>query len=111
MGYDILLAETDPNLVHFEIDLQLGLVRAPLPVPIIAAFGDRVRQFHVKDLAYVNHAPTWADDGTGVIDFGRIFAAAGDVRDHEYIVERDDAGANALTTAAVGFNYLNRIRF
>ena len=27
------------------------------------------------------------------------------------IVERDDAGANALNTAAVGFNFLSRIRF
>ncbi|HEY6890765.1 MAG TPA: sugar phosphate isomerase/epimerase [Solirubrobacter sp.] len=111
VGYDILLAETDPNLVHFEIDLYWAWYAHRDPVPIIAAFGDRVRQFHVKDLAYVNHQPTWADDGTGVIDFGRIFAAAGDVRNHEYIVERDDAGANALTTAAVGFSYLNRIRF
>ena len=46
-----------------------------------------------------------------MIDFARIFAAAGYPREHEYIVERDDAGANALNTAAVGFNFLSRIRF
>lgn len=110
-GYDIMLAETDPRLVHFEIDLYWAWFAHRDPVPIIAAFGDRIRQFHVKDMRYVNHAPTWADDGTGVIDFARIFAAAGNPREHEYIVERDDAGATALTTAAVGFDYLNGIRF
>jgi len=58
-----------------------------------------------------NHTPTFTDPGTGVIDFARIFRAAGDPREHEYIVERDDAGAAALNTAKVGFDYLDRIRF
>ena len=34
-----------------------------------------------------------------MIDFARIFRAAGNPREHEYIVERDDAGAAALQTA------------
>jgi hypothetical protein len=46
-----------------------------------------------------------------VIDFARIFRAAGNPRRHEYIVERDDAGAAALTTAAVGFEFLSSVRF
>ena len=62
-------------------------------------------------MRYVNHTATFADPGTGVIDFARIFAAAGSPGDHQYIVERDDALANALNTAAVGFNFLSRIRF
>jgi sugar phosphate isomerase/epimerase len=80
-------------------------------VQLLAYAGDRIRQFHVKDMKYVNHAATFADAGTGVIDFARIFKAAGDTRRHEYIIERDDAGAAALTTAKVGFDFLSRIRF
>lgn len=110
-GYDIMLAETDPRLVHFELDLYWAWYAHRDPVPIIAAFGDRIRQFHVKDMKYVDHAPTFTDPGTGVIDFARIFAAAGKPREHEYIVERDDAGADALQTAAIGFDFLRRIRF
>ena len=53
-------------------------------------------------MQFVNHAATFADAGTGVIDFARIFKAAGNPREHEYIIERDDAGAAALTTAKVG---------
>ena len=37
-----------------------------------------------------------------MIDFARIFKAAGNPREHEYIVERDDAGTAALQTAKVG---------
>jgi sugar phosphate isomerase/epimerase len=79
-------------------------------VPVIAGFGNRIRQFHVKDMQYVDHTPTFADAGTGVIDFARIFAEAGKRHQHEYIIEHDDAGANALTTAAVGYDYLKIIR-
>ena len=81
------------------------------PVQLIAYAGDRIGQFHVKDMKYVNHAPTFADAGTGVIDFARIFRAAGNPGGHEYIIERDDAGANALKTAQVGYDFLSRIRF
>ena len=57
-----------------------------------------------------NHTPTFADAGTGVIDFARIFKAAGNPREHEYIIERD-AGATALTTAKVGYDFLSGVRF
>ena len=111
VGYDILIAETDPRLVHFELDLYWAWFAHRDPVHLLAHVGDRIRQFHVKDMRFVNHAPTFADPGTGVIDFARIFRAAGDPRRHEYIVERDDAGAAALTTAAVGFEFLSSVRF
>ena len=82
--------------MHFEVDLYWAWFAHRDPVGLLAQVGDRIRQFHVKDMSFVNHVPTFADPGTGVIDFARIFAAAGDPREHEYIVERDDAGANAL---------------
>jgi sugar phosphate isomerase/epimerase len=111
VAYDILIAETDPRLVHFEVDLYWAWFAHRDPVQLLADVGDRIRQFHVKDMRFVNHAPTFTDPGTGVIDFARIFRAAGDPRRHEYIVERDDAGAAALTTAAVGFEFLSSVRF
>jgi sugar phosphate isomerase/epimerase len=111
VGYDILIAETDPRLVHFEVDLYWAWFAHRDPVQLLAYVGDRILQFHVKDMRFVNHAPTFTDPGTGVIDFARIFRAAGDPRRHEYIVERDDAGAAALTTAAVGFQFLSSVRF
>jgi hypothetical protein len=59
----------------------------------------------------------FADLGTGLIDFRRIFAQSDVAGVREYIVERDDAGtgdrdpADALDTAAVGYQFLRNIRF
>jgi len=110
VGYDILLAETDPRLVHFEVDLYWAWFARRDPVQLIAYAGDRIGQFHVKDMRFVDHKAAFADPGTGVIDFARIFRAAGRTGEHEYIVERDDAGTSALTTARVGFDYLTRMQ-
>jgi len=104
------VSETDPRLVHFEVDLYWAWFAHRDPVGLLAQVGERIRQFHVKDMRYVNHAPTFADPGTGVIDFARIFRAAGDPREHEYIVERDDAGPNPLPTAKAGFDFLSAVR-
>jgi sugar phosphate isomerase/epimerase len=113
-GFDILTAETDPGLVHLEVDLFWAWVGAADPVDLIARHRGRIRQVHVKDL---NTARGFEDAGSGLIDFGRIFAHAREAGIAEFIVERDDAGtpprvpADALTTARNGFRYLDALRF
>ena len=52
-GFDILIAETDPRLVHFEVDLFWAWFAHRDPVGLLAQIGDRIRQFHVKDMKYV----------------------------------------------------------
>jgi sugar phosphate isomerase/epimerase len=113
-GYDILTSETDPRLVHLEVDLFWAFRGARDPVDLIERLRGRIKQVHVKDLD-VNGS--FADPGAGLIDFGRIFAKSREAGLVEYIVERDDAGtpprapADALTTAEVGFDYLAGLRF
>ena len=105
-AFDVLIEETDPRYVHFELDLFWSWRGATDPVDILDRIDGRVRQYHVKDL---NQAGSFADPGQGLIDFVRIFQTQ---EVDEYIVERDDAGtpprtpADALTTAEVGFDYL-----
>jgi sugar phosphate isomerase/epimerase len=110
-GYDVLIEETDPRYVHFEMDLFWVTRGARDPVDLLRRLNGRVRQYHVKDM---NQAGSFEDPGRGLIDFQRIF------RTHqveEYIVERDDAGspprtpAAALDTARVGYEFLRDIRF
>jgi sugar phosphate isomerase/epimerase len=113
-GHDVLAAETDPDLVHLEVDLFWAWRGARDPVDLIRAHAGRIRQFHVKDL---NQAGSFEDPGQGLIDFGRIFAHGRQAGVVEFIVERDDAGtaprqpADALSTARVGYDYLRAIRF
>jgi sugar phosphate isomerase/epimerase len=113
-GFDILTEETDPRLVHLEVDLFWAFRGASDPVDLIARNRGRIKQVHVKDLD-VNGSFT--DPGAGLIDFGRIFARSREAGLVEYIVERDDAGtpprtpADALTTAEIGYDYLAGLRF
>jgi sugar phosphate isomerase/epimerase len=113
-GFDVLTEETDPDLVHFEMDLFWVTRGARDPVDLIRANRGRIRQFHVKDM---NADGSFEDPGQGLIDFARIFRYAREAGVAEYIVERDDAGtpprapADALTTAEVGYRYLAGLRF
>ncbi|MGI5177057.1 sugar phosphate isomerase/epimerase family protein [Dactylosporangium sp. CA-152071] len=113
-GYDILTAETDPDLVHLEVDLFWAWRGAADPVDLVQRHRGRIRQVHVKDM---DTAAAFTDPGVGLIDFGRIFEHAREAGLVEYIVERDDAGtpprtpADALTTARNGFKFLSDLRF
>lgn len=113
-GYDILTSETDPGLVHLEVDLYWAFRGANDPVDLIHEHRGRIRQVHVKDMAT---SSSFADPGAGLIDFGRIFEHSREAGLVEYIVERDDAGspprspADALITAEVGYRYLDNLRF
>ncbi|MFC7530225.1 sugar phosphate isomerase/epimerase family protein [Actinoplanes sp. GCM10030250] len=112
--FDVLTAVADPRLVHLELDLYWSWRGTADPVDVIRAHPGRVRQFHCKDM---NIDSGFADLGTGLIDFRRIFAQSDVAGVKEYIVERDDAGtgdrvpAQALDTAAVGYQFLRDIRF
>jgi sugar phosphate isomerase/epimerase len=113
-GFDILTAETDPKLVHLEVDLFWAFRGASDPVDLIQKHRGRIRQVHVKDL---DVSGSFTDPGAGLIDFGRIFERSREAGLVEYIVERDDAGspprtpADALVTAKVGYDYLAGLRF
>jgi sugar phosphate isomerase/epimerase len=110
-AFDVLIEETDPRYVHFELDLFWVIRGARDPVDLLRRLNGRVRQFHVKDM---NQAGSFEDPGRGLIDFPRIFRTQ---RVDEYIVERDDAGSPprapeaALDTARVGYQFLRTVRF
>ena len=113
-GFDILTGETDPRLVHLEVDLFWAFRGAHDPVDLIHEHRGRIKQVHVKDL---DAAASFADPGDGLIDFGRIFRRSREAGLIEYIVERDDAGSpprtpeQALVTAERGYDYLAGLRF
>jgi sugar phosphate isomerase/epimerase len=113
-GFDILTQETDPRLVHLEVDIYWAWRGAADPVDLIEKNRRRIKQVHVKDM---NVNSGFADPGDGLIDFERVFRRAADAGLIEYIVERDDAGspprtpAQALDTARVGYQYLTGLRY
>lgn len=73
--YDVLLKETTPGLVDFELDLY-WVVRAGLdPVTLIEAHPGRFPMWHVKDMEKADPAHN-TEVGAGTIDFKKIFQHA-----------------------------------
>lgn len=74
-GLDILLTNTDPNLVHFELDLYWAVYAGQNPVELFKKYPNRFKMWHVKDMDKTNR--DWNTEiGKGSIDFKKIFAAA-----------------------------------
>lgn len=74
-GFEILLAETDPNLVYFELDLYWAVFAGHNPVDIFKKHPRRFKMWHVKDMDKANKK--WNTEvGNGSIDFKSIFAEA-----------------------------------
>jgi sugar phosphate isomerase/epimerase len=110
-GFDLLLERTDPAFVELEVDLYWAWYAHHDPAQIVRFAGPRVRQLHVKDMRLDAGTMTFEDPGRGIIDFGRVFAEVDQPSETEFIIERDDAGAGALETARVGYEFLRTIRF
>ncbi|WP_263350534.1 sugar phosphate isomerase/epimerase family protein [Acidicapsa acidisoli] len=84
-GYDVLVKETDPDLVKFEVDCGWMVVAGADPVAYFHNFPGRFRMLHIKDFQPVPkpttalggpERPKGADLGTGFVQYTKIFGAA-----------------------------------
>ena len=104
---DILMKETDPALVSYEMDIYWVVNGGADPLDLLARFPGRFKMFHVKD-AMPGPEHRMADVGAGSIDFKTIFARAKGI-DH-YFVEHDQP-ADPFASAAASFGYLSKLEF
>jgi len=91
---DLLLRETDPALVQFEMDAGWVVAGGVDPVALLKAHPGRFRMMHVKDVAKgvePNFAfkVTTTEIGRGVIDWPRLLLAADKAGVREYFVEHE----------------------
>jgi sugar phosphate isomerase/epimerase len=106
---DILLKETDPALVDFQMDLYWVVNAGADPLDYLARFPGRFRMVHVKDsMGPPNHR--MADVGAGTIDFKKIFAQSAKAGVEHYFVEHDDP-ADPLASAAASYKYLHALQY
>jgi sugar phosphate isomerase/epimerase len=103
---DILMRETDPSLVSFQMDIFWAVNGGADPLALLARYPNRFRMLHVKDgkAPYDNQT----DVGQGSIDFTTIFAHAKGIE--HYFVESDTA-ADPMAFAAASYKYLAKLKF
>lgn len=108
--YDVLLAETDPKLVTFEMDLYWITKGGKDPLDYFAKWPGRFPQVHVKDMDKTEKK-FFADVGTGTIDFARIFRKAKQAGIRHYYYEQDDTPGDPFSSAETSYRYLRGMSF
>jgi sugar phosphate isomerase/epimerase len=125
-GYEVLLSETDPAYVNFELDLLWATVAGQDPVAMFQKNPGRFPMWHVKDVKGIDAARaaiastegstiqklqkvggSLAAVGTGDIDFKRIFAAANVSGMKHFFVENDAAPQTASSLADIETSFRN----
>ncbi len=105
--YDVLLAETDPANVSFELDLMWISKAGQDPVRYFNRSPGRFEMVHVKDSA---GPPAYqhVDVGKGVIDFRRILTRRQQAGARHFFVEHDDP-KDPLAFARASYQYLKQL--
>jgi sugar phosphate isomerase/epimerase len=114
IGYDLLLEETHPELVQFEIDCGWMVVGGRNPRDYFERYPGRFPLIHVKDFlpaATHDSPPAGAELGHGMIDYAPIFAAAEKAGLKHYFAEQEGpfTRMTELQAAQQAFNYLRKL--
>ncbi|PWG78629.1 sugar phosphate isomerase/epimerase family protein [Pararcticibacter amylolyticus] len=105
-GYDILLKETDPALVKFELDLYWAVRAGKDPVAMFKEHPGRFAMWHVKDMD--RQKPDLNTEiGDGSIDFRKIFAAAKISGVKHILVEQENFAIDPYQSIARSYQYIN----
>ena len=106
---DILLGETDPRFVDFEMDIYWVIFGGGDPLDYFRRYPHRFALAHVKDSAGPPDNKM-VDVGQGKIDFRTILAQSEKAGFRHYFVEHDQP-ADPIATIRNSYNYLNALRF
>jgi sugar phosphate isomerase/epimerase len=92
--WDVLVRETDPGLVHFELDLYWVRYAGADPEPLLRDLGDRIPLVHLKDMA-PDEQRSDLPVGEGTMPWTPLLQAA-DAAGVEWYVAEQDNPADAL---------------
>jgi len=105
--YDLLLDETDPELVKMELDLFWLKKAQGNPMEYFQRYPQRFPLCHVKDM---NAAGDMVDVGRGSIDFARVFKHIEKAGLKHFFVEHD-APTDSMESALFSYNTVDSLRF
>jgi len=116
-GYQVLLEETDPNLVFFEMDCYWITQSGNDPVEMLHKLGKRVRMIHLKDRK-AGFPPSYdmeessshfTEVGHGSINWKAVIDTAQKMGIEYYFVEQDQSPGNPLDSIRASYKYIRTI--
>jgi sugar phosphate isomerase/epimerase len=115
-GYEVLLKETDPSLVNFEMDIYWVVRAGQDPIKIIRENPGRIKMWHMKDMAskqppsYTTAGPQFfAPVGTGIINFKEIYKYRKESGMKYFFVEQDQTKLPVYEAIAKSFGYVKKL--
>ena len=113
-GFDLLVENTDPKLVCFEMDCYWITQAGQDPVAMLQKLGNRVRMLHLKDRRRgfppsqeLNKAAEhFTEVGNGTIDWKKILTAAQRLGVEHLFVEQDESDRPAVESLRISYLHL-----
>ncbi|GAB2486867.1 hypothetical protein GCM10027063_30740 [Promicromonospora xylanilytica] len=107
-GFDVLVRETDPELVTMELDVYWAASAEVDAIELFNTYPGRFELLHLKDIAADG---SFADVGEGTIDFAEIFAAASLAGVQYGFTEHDRPSPDGITSACTSIGNLAELRY
>jgi sugar phosphate isomerase/epimerase len=104
--YELILSQTDKDLVKMELDLAWAVKAGKDPVALFNEQPGRFPLWHVKDIK--DDKKTITEVGNGVVDFKKAFAAAKTAGLKYFFVEQDMA-ADPISSIETSYKNLKKI--
>jgi sugar phosphate isomerase/epimerase len=116
-GFDILLKETDPELVFLEMDTYWITQAGRDPVLLLNQLGKRVRLLHLRDRtadvptsqALDGSAEHFTEVGSGTIAWRPLLALAQKLGVEHYFVEQDKSNTSPMDSLKTSYAFLRKI--
>ena len=103
-GYEILLKETDPKLVKFEMDIYWVTKANHDPLRLFDQHPGRFPLWHVKDMDKTEKK-SFTEVGNGIINFKKIFDKAKKAGMQHFFVEQD-ISVDPLASIQKSYQYI-----
>jgi sugar phosphate isomerase/epimerase len=107
LPYDILLKETDKQLLKMELDLYWATKAGHDPLALFKAHPGRFPLWHVKDMDKTEKKD-FTEVGNGVIDFKKIFAARQLAGMQYFFVEQDRTPGDPFVSIKQSIGYIKK---
>jgi sugar phosphate isomerase/epimerase len=107
LPYDILLNDTDPNLVKMEMDIYWVEKAGKDSVTLINQHPGRFPLWHVKDMDNTSDK-AFTEVGNGTINFKRIFAQANKAGLKYFFVEQDKTPGSPFDSIKKSIGYIKK---
>ena len=112
-GFGILLKETDPSLVSFEMDMYWVVRAGHDPIRLISENPGRFKMWHIKDMSQkepasytVEGQQYFAEVGAGIIDFKDIFRHKKESGMKYFFVEQDQTSEPVFDAITKSYRYV-----